>query len=26
MTIPLFAIGFVLALGGAFIAWWRFRP
>jgi hypothetical protein len=26
ISIPLFVIGFVLALGGAFMAWWRFRP
>lgn len=26
VSLPLFAVSFVLALGGAFIAWWRFRP
>jgi hypothetical protein len=25
LTPPLFLISFVLALAGAFIAWWRFR-
>jgi hypothetical protein len=26
LSLPMFAVGFLLAIAGAFVAWWRFRP